>query len=43
MDDKFERLYETLEWRFKHVSKSFDAKFEKHSVVFSDSQKRIVD
>ena len=41
VDEKFTRLYETIELKLKHVSKSFDGKFDNYSTVLTESQRKI--
>lgn len=37
VDDKIGRMYGTIDQKLKHVSKSFDAKFDNYSAFMSQS------
>ena len=41
IDDKISKMYGTIDSKLKHVSKSFDAKFDNYSSFLTSSQAKI--
>lgn len=41
VDDQIGKMYQTIESKLKHVSKSFDAKFDQYDMVMQASRHKI--